>query len=77
MYFNRESSLNWICFFWGLISLNRLCFWSRLLSSGAVHGEGGGERESAGPQTEDPDVMGGLLLLRGQDSPHHTGGNDQ
>lgn len=41
---------------------------------GAFHGEGSGKWKGPGPQTEDPDVVGGLLFICGQDSPDHTGG---
>lgn len=44
---------------------------------GALHCEGSGQREGAGPQTEDPDVVGGLLFICGQDSPDHPGGELQ
>lgn len=45
-----------------------------LLSSGAIYSESSRERESAGSATKDTDVVGSLLFLGGQDSPHHTGG---
>lgn len=44
---------------------------------GAVHGQSSGERASPGPQAEDSDAVGRLPLLRGQDSPHHAGGESR
>lgn len=44
---------------------------------GAVHREGSGERQGPGPPAEDPDAVGGLLFIGGQDSPDHTGGELQ
>ena len=63
--------------FFNILSFNLtvwICNSSHLLSSGAIHGESGGKREGAGPQTEDPDAVGGLFFFGGQDSPNHTGG---
>lgn len=45
-----------------------------LICAGAIHSESGTKQEDSGPQTEDPDVVGCLLFLRGPDRFDHIGG---